>query len=410
MVLEADGEADGAALLSGSAVRSHTRTDDGEEAAIKGAAAWGSFDVDVLGKPAVGVDALASWWSVAFFWATFPLHIALGVLAGLVPWLGRRVVGLQIRYCQSGAGGGPEGRNPLLVPGQVCGLFASAFNMFAKAHSTAWHSMTRVGPGAAPYAALRCARQGGRQALRAVGPARHAAAGWRLVLLLRGVLPPAVRRRPLHLRVRAGALEHGTRALPAKGCALPTLPTGSAPRPAAQVRGRWLGATVAMCPEAVPTNLLLFLDGAHHRAVRSAAVAHLLSPATYKPRAAALGRVLEPLLPARRGLATFVGADGKVDTELCARLVARALWFLCFGDAGLLDGDELEVVAAWNSVPRVLFMPRFLNRILFGLLARKAAAARRAVLQAPHLLLLARLLLHPPPARPCSHLVPPLLT
>jgi len=140
-----------------------------------------------------------------------------------------------------------------------------------------------------------------------------------------------------------------------------------------------------------------------------------LSLQAYKPRAAALPKVLEPLLPTSRGLASFVTADGKVDTELCARLVARALWFLCFGEAGLLDGDELEVVAAWNSVPKarsagplhaprpaaftrplwqrrcgqdvepscacqVLFMPRFLNRILFGLLARKAADARRAVL------------------------------
>ena len=53
-------------------------------------------------------------------------------------------------------------------------------------------------------------------------------------------------------------------------------------------QGSALGATVAMCPEAAPTNLLLFLDGAHHKAVRSAAVAHLLSPQAYKPRAAAL--------------------------------------------------------------------------------------------------------------------------
>ena len=59
-----------------------------------------------------------------------------------------------------------------------------------------------------------------------------------------------------------------------------------------QQRGRWLGATTAMCPEAVTSQLLLFLDGAHHKAVRSALITHILSPAVYKPRIASLPAVL----------------------------------------------------------------------------------------------------------------------
>jgi cytochrome P450 len=148
-----------------------------------------------------------------------------------------------------------------------------------------------------------------------------------------------------------------------------------------QRRGRWLGATTAMCPEGVPSKLLLFLDGAHHRAVRSALAMHLLGPAVYGPRVKELPRVLAPLLPAKRDLSSFVDAStGVVDQALCARLVARCLWFLCFGEAGLLDGAELDTVAAWNTVPKLLFLPRFVDRFLFGLLSKKAASARRDVL------------------------------
>ena len=43
----------------------------------------------------------------------------------------------------------------------------------------------------------------------------------------------------------------------------------------------------------------------------------------------------------------------QVDEKLCAQLVARCLWFLLFGEPGLLDGEDLDTVAAWNTVPKV---------------------------------------------------------
>ena len=70
-----------APLLSSSAVRSDVARDTAEEDTIRTGAVWGSFEADVLAKPPVGVDALASWPSVTFFWLTFPLHLLVGGLA-----------------------------------------------------------------------------------------------------------------------------------------------------------------------------------------------------------------------------------------------------------------------------------------------------------------------------------------
>ena len=297
VVLENEPVPDGAPLLFTASVRSDVARDSAEEKAIRADAAWGNFDVDVLGKPPVGVDVLNSWASVALFWLTFPLHLFLGITAGAVPTIGRGVTRLQIAYAQSGIGGGPDKRNPLLVPPMIWALFMGAFNMFVKAGGQRFKlwdlldSLQRAGSG-----------------------------GW--FFFYDGFF-----------RLQYDAVR--------ELCA------------SEQRRGRWLGATVAMCPEAVPTKLLLFLDGDHHKAVRSAMVSHLLSPAAYKPRVKDLASVLAPLLPAKRALASFVDAEGKVDTALCGQLVSRCLWFLCFGEAGLLEGEELEVVAAWNSVPKV---------------------------------------------------------
>jgi hypothetical protein len=76
----------------------------------------------------------------------------------------------------------------------------------------------------------------------------------------------------------------------------------------------------------MPSQLLLFLDGEHHKAVRSQTVQLLLS--SYKPRAPMLAKVLAPLLPAESTLAAFVDEAGNVNADLCARLVARCLYFL----------------------------------------------------------------------------------
>ena len=48
----------------------------------------------------------------------------------------------------------------------------------------------------------------------------------------------------------------------------------------------------------------------------------------YKPRAPMLAKVLAPLLPAESTLAAFVDEAGNVNADLCARLVARCLYFL----------------------------------------------------------------------------------
>ena len=286
---------------------------------------WGEFEADCVAKPAVGVDAASTWLSVAFFYALLPVHLLIGVLAGAVPLVGRWVTGLQILYAQSGVGGGPERRQPLLVPAYLWGLLMSAVNMFAKS--------------------------GGRRFDL-----------WDLLYRLQGS--------------SAGgffAFYEGFFCL--QYAAVRDICASE------QIRGRWLGACTAMCPEAAPSNLLLFLSGEHHKAVRSAMMASLLGPAIYQPRVGRLAEVLAPLLPSPCTLAAFVAADGTVNTPLCAKLVSRALWFLCFGEAGLLSGDELDVVAQWNSVPKVLFLPRALNRIVFGALAGRAASARKAVVQ-----------------------------
>jgi len=80
--------------------------------------------------------------------------------------------------------------------------------------------------------------------------------------------------------------------------------------------------------------------------MRGQTIQWLLS--SYKPRAPMLRKVLAPLLPKQCTLSSFVDEAGKVDEALCARLVARCLYFLVFGEAGLLEGDELQVVAAWS--------------------------------------------------------------
>ena len=327
-------------------VRSAVARDEAEEAAIKRGAArpaaanktWGDFDADVLRKPSIGVDALSSWPSVALFWLMMPLHVAVGVAAGLVPFLGRAVLGLQMSYCQSGVGGGPERRSPLLVPPMVWALFAAAVTMFGRAGGRRFRL----------WDLLLAAQQQQQQQQQRGGGERGGEGGGDAGDGDAGDAGDATTTTPGWFFFYEGFF---------------VLPYGKVRElctTATQRRGRWLGATVAMCPEAVPTNLLLFLDGDHHKAVRGALTTHLLSPARYRPRAAELRAVLAPLLPSDADgdgdgatrLAAFVDADGAVDTSLCARLVARAVWFLLFGDAGLLDGAQLETVAAWDAVPK----------------------------------------------------------
>ena len=72
-VVGEEGSTDAAPLLSSAAwrARSEVARDEAEETAIRSSAfggLWGDFDVDVLGQPPVGMDALSSWPSVFFFW------------------------------------------------------------------------------------------------------------------------------------------------------------------------------------------------------------------------------------------------------------------------------------------------------------------------------------------------------
>ena len=152
-----------------------------------------------------------------------------------------------------------------------------------------------------------------------------------------------------------------------------------------QKRGPYMGASILACPRVIGKHILLFIDGEEHKAFRSTLITHLLSPSVYEPRVAELPRVLAPLLPSPANLDAFVKTSGESDEVLLSKMVARCLWFLVFGEAGLLEpGEELDTVAAWYSLPKPMVFPRMLDRLAFGAIGGKVLAGRKAVVELIH--------------------------
>ena len=93
---------------------------------------WGDFDADIAAQPAVGVDPSTSWFTIACVYLFLPLHLLVTFVAFKVPAVGRALASAAIVYYQSGVAGGPDKRNPFIVPAVIWSTLSSLATFIVK--------------------------------------------------------------------------------------------------------------------------------------------------------------------------------------------------------------------------------------------------------------------------------------